>query len=99
MRQPARDWTSLPASDSTAHIPNYLFPAILSTCCFCGLPFGIVSIIYAMRVNSKAAAGDIQGAITASQKAKKWLITAIVVGLLGGVVSGILQLLFGIADK
>jgi hypothetical protein len=61
----------------------------------CGSPFGIVSIVYAVQVNSKAAAGDIQGAIAASQKAKMWFIIAIVIGLLGGIVSGVLQLLLG----
>jgi len=64
-------------------------------CCGCGLPFGIVSIIYATQVNSKAAAGDIQGALAASQKAKMWFIIAAVVGLLGGIIGGILQVAIG----
>jgi hypothetical protein len=100
LKPPARDWTTAkPASDSAPHIPNYLFPAIISTCCFFGMPFGIVAIIYAVQVNRKAAAGNLQGAINASQKAKKWLITAILVGLLGGIVSGILQLVSGLSGK
>jgi Interferon-induced transmembrane protein len=99
MQRPARDWTPTPSSDSAPHVPNYIVPAILSACCFCGMPFGIVSIIYAAQVNSKAATGDIQGAINASLKAKRWLIIAVLVGLLGGVVSGILQLASGIYSK
>ena len=49
-------------------IPNYLVQAILATL-FCCLPFGIVWIVFAAQVNSRAAAGDVQGAQVASQKA------------------------------
>jgi hypothetical protein len=100
LKPPARDWTTrTPSPDSVPHIPNYLFPAIISTCCFFGMPFGVVSIIYAVQVNRKAAAGNLQGAINASQKAKKWLVTAILVGLLSGIISGILQLVSGLPGK
>ncbi|ABF40887.1 conserved hypothetical protein [Candidatus Koribacter versatilis Ellin345] len=50
-------------------IPNYLIQSILVTI-FCCLPFGIVSIIFAAQVNSKAAAGDIAGAMQSSKQAK-----------------------------
>jgi hypothetical protein len=63
------------------HIPNYLVPAILSTICCC-LPFGIVAIVFAAQVNTKLQAGDIQGAMEASQKAKTWFWVAVVLGLL-----------------
>ena len=56
------------------------------------MPFGILSVIYALQVNRKASTGDFQGAIDASGKAKRWLLTAILVGLLSGIISGILQL-------
>jgi hypothetical protein len=97
MQQPSAGWTPPPPPNTPPiSIPNYLVPAILSAmCCGCGLPFGIVSIIYATQVNSKAAAGDIQGALAASQKAKMWFIIAAVVGLLGGIISGILQVAVG----
>ena len=52
-------------------IPNYLVQAILVTLCCC-LPFGIVSIVYAAQANAKVKAGDLQGAIEASSKAKMW---------------------------
>ena len=54
-------------------IPNNLVWAILSTL-FCCLPLGVVSIIYAAKVDGLAAAGDIQGAQQASANAKKWAI-------------------------
>lgn len=47
--------------------------AILTTV-LCCLPFGIVAIIYACKVNDRFAMGDIQGAYDASEKAKKWSI-------------------------
>jgi hypothetical protein len=52
-------------------IPNYLVQAILVTL-FCCPPFGIPAIVFAAQVNSKAAAGDIQGALDASDKARTW---------------------------
>ncbi len=75
--------------------PNYLVPAILVTL-FCCLPGGIVSIIFATQVNSKYAAGDVQGAMNASKNAKMWtmisaglglvvIVIYIIVGVLGAV--------------
>lgn len=58
-------------------IPNNLVWAILSTL-FCCLPLGVVSIIYAAKVDGLAAAGDIQGAQQASDNAKKWAIISAV---------------------
>jgi hypothetical protein len=51
--------------------PNYLAFAIITTLCCC-LPFGIPAIVFASQVNSKAAAGDLAGAMDSSQKAKMW---------------------------
>jgi hypothetical protein len=62
--------TILPPA-SAVKIPNYLVQSILVTL-FCCLPFGIVSIVYAAQVNGKVQAGDIQGAVDASGKAKMW---------------------------
>ncbi|MEL6352074.1 MAG: CD225/dispanin family protein [Cyanobacteria bacterium J06627_28] len=57
--------------ESRENIPNYLVQAILVTL-FCCLPFGVVAIIQSAQVNSKLQAGDITGARTASESAKKW---------------------------
>lgn len=54
-------------------IPNHLVMAILVTL-FCCQPCGIVSIVYAAGVDSKAMAGDIEGARRASDNAKMWAI-------------------------
>jgi hypothetical protein len=82
-------------------IPNYLVQSILVTLCCC-LPGGIAAIVYAAQVNTKQAAGDINGALAASQNAKKWcwisfavgiVVNAIVFGLqiAGGVLTGFRQ--------
>ncbi len=63
-----------------AHVPNYLVPAILVTV-FCCLPFGIVSIVYAAQVNSKLDAGDVPGAMQASNNARTWMWVSFGVGL------------------
>lgn len=64
--------------------PNYLVWAILSTV-LCCLPLGIASIVFAAQVNSKWAMGDVAGAQSSSDKAKKFAIWAAVVGVVGGI--------------
>ena len=65
-----------------AEIPNYLVQAILVTI-FCCVPFGIPAIVFAAQVNGKIAAGDIEGAMDSSQKAKMWCWLAFGIGLAG----------------
>ena len=60
--------------------PNYLVWAILSTI-FCCLPFGIASIVFAAQVNGKWNSGDRAGAQDSSAKAKRFAISAAVVGV------------------
>ena len=57
-------------------IPNYLWQSIAVTVCCC-LPFGIPAIVYAAKVESLQAQGDIQGALAASKSAKTWVIVSI----------------------
>jgi len=57
-------------------VPNHLALAILVTI-FCCLPFGIPAIVFASQVNSKLAAGDVEGAKYSSRKAKNWCIASI----------------------
>ena len=88
----SQQWTPPPASGAPATVPNYLIPAIISL--FCCLPLGIVGVIFAAQVNGKVAAGDIQGAMESSRKAKlfsyiglglglAWWIFCIVMWILG----------------
>ena len=71
---------SLPPGPVYEHIPNYLVQAILVTI-FCCLPAGIVSIVFAAQVNGKVARGDLTGARSDSQKAKKWAWISFGLGL------------------
>jgi hypothetical protein len=61
-------------------IPNYLVQSILVTLCCC-LPLGIVAIVFAAQVNSKLAAGDVNGAREASANAKKFMMLAFWIGI------------------
>ena len=70
--------------EAPPEIPNHLVWAILVTI-FCCLPFGIVSIVYAARVNGFVAAGRIDSARQASQNAKTWAWVAFGVGIVLGI--------------
>jgi hypothetical protein len=62
--------------------PSYLAIAIISTI-LCCLPAGIVSIVYATKVNDAYFNEDYEGAQRASNNAKTWAIVSIVVALAG----------------
>ena len=81
-----------------AKVTNYLVPAILCTI-FCCLPFGIPAIIFAAQVNTKLAAGDVEGATEASKKAKIWCFVAFGLGLLGGITWLVLVMLSGLLQS
>ena len=57
-------------------IANHLVWAILATL-FCCLPFGIVAIVYAAKVDGLAAAGQYAQAQEAADKAKWWSLAAV----------------------
>lgn len=60
--------------------PNsYLALAIISTI-ICCMPLGIISIIYATKVNSSYEDGHFDEAIRASKNAKNWGLASIVTG-------------------
>ncbi len=64
----------------TPQVPTYLVQAIICTL-LCCVPFGIVAIVFASQVNTKLAAGDLEGAKAASQKAKMWCWVSFGVGI------------------
>jgi competence protein ComGC len=67
-------------------VPTRLVPAILVTL-FCCLPFGIVAIVYAAKVNGKVQAGDIEGARASSRKAAIWCWVSFGVGIIFSIIS------------
>ena len=58
----------------------YLVLSIISTICCCP-PFGIVAIVYAVKISSEASAGDGQKAADSARKAKIWIIVAVASGI------------------
>lgn len=64
---------------SNEQVPNHLVWAILATL-FCCLPLGIVSIVYAARVDGLRLSGNIAGAREMSEKAKMWAIYSAISG-------------------
>ena len=73
-------------AERPAHqVPSHLVWAILATL-FCCLPAGIVSIVYAAQVNGKLTAGDLEGALRASNSAKTWALISVALGLVAGVI-------------
>lgn len=66
-------------------VPNYLTQAIIVTI-LCCVPLGIPAIVFASQVNGKIGAGDIQGAMESSRKAKMWCWISFVTGLVIGII-------------
>ncbi|MFQ5505607.1 MAG: CD225/dispanin family protein [Planctomycetota bacterium] len=62
-------------------IPTHLGMAILTTL-LCFPPLGIVAIVFSAKVNSRIAAGDIEGAREASRSAQNWCWAAVGIGVL-----------------
>ena len=77
---------------STQKPSNNMALAVLTTV-LCCLPLGIVSIVYAQKVDGLYFAGDYAGALEASKNARKWAI----IGMIAGIAVGILYfLIYGI---
>lgn len=70
---------------------NYLVYAILTTL-FCCLPFGIAGIVKAAQVSTKYQAGDYEGAVQASEDAKKWSQTALICGIVWSAICFVISL-------
>lgn len=66
--------------EKTVNWVPYLVLSIISTICCCP-PFGIVAIVYAVKTNSEASAGDEQKAADSARKAKIWIIVAVASGI------------------
>jgi hypothetical protein len=87
MSQP---WNPPPLNSSSQAPNNNLVFAIIATVVsvmFCCLPHGLISLIFALQVNKKAAAGDMQGAVNSAKQAKTFAIVSIIVSVIGLVVA------------
>lgn len=76
--------------------PSNLVWGILTTL-LCCLPLGIVSIVYAARVEGKWNSGDAAGAQSDSDNAKKWAIIAAISGVVIIVLYVIVVVAFGVS--
>lgn len=81
--------------DLTPAPDNHLVKAIL-TMLFCCLPFGIVSLINATKVESLWASGQKEQAQAAAEKANKWANIALICGIVGTVISAICAIIGGL---
>jgi hypothetical protein len=84
--------TPVPPPINTEVVPNYLWQAIVVTI-LCCLPLGIPAIIFATKVNSLVAAGQIEAARNASAKAKMWCWISFGLGILSSIIGATIQLL------
>jgi hypothetical protein len=74
------------SSANNTRVPKtWLVESILVTL-FCCLPFGIVGIINASKVESRFYAGQIEEAIKCSEEAKKWTMISFWIGIAVGVI-------------
>lgn len=73
--------------------PTYLVWAVVMTV-LCCLPAGVVAIVFACQVSSKFYAGDMEGALRASERAQIWIIVSFVLGVLANTLSLPIMLLF-----
>lgn len=87
---PSRSQTPVPPPSS------HLALAILTTV-FCCLPLGIVSIVYASKVDSLYSVGDIAGATYNSMQARKWAYWGIGLALVGAVLYFLFVMCLGMA--
>lgn len=78
-------------------IPTYLVHAILVTL-FCCVPFGIVAIVYAAQVSGKLQAGDYQGALDSSGKARMWCWISFGLGLAAILIGVVANILVGVSS-
>lgn len=64
-------------------IPTYLWQSIVVTL-MCCMPFGIVAIVYAAKVDGYKAGGNIAAAKSASKSASTWCMVSFITGLVVG---------------
>lgn len=91
---PVQAYSPPPIQGAPIKVPNYLVHAILCTLCCC-LPFGIVGIVYAAKVDGLANTGNTAAALEASGKAKMWCWIGLGVGLVVNIIIVGLQIAAG----
>ena len=85
------------AGSSPQKIQNYLIHSILAALLCCP-PTGVAAIIFAAQVNTKIQAGDTEGALASSQKARMWFWISVVVGVVINVIGLIVLTIVGLGS-
>ena len=67
----------------------YLVLSIITTVCCC-LPFGVVGIVYATKINSAMNAGNYEEAQISAKTAKIWIIVAAAVGVIANIIVAVM---------
>ena len=83
-QQPQQPYQQVRTGETVNWVP-YLVLSILSTVCCC-VPFGIVAIVYAVKINSLVSEGKIDEARSAAKTARIWIIVAFAVGIIFDIV-------------
>ena len=78
-------------------IQNYLIHSILAALLCCP-PTGVAGIVYAAQVNTRIQAGDMQGALASSQKARMWFWISVIVGVVVNVIGLIVLTIVGLGS-
>lgn len=96
----SQPYAAAPQQQSTFAVQpkTWLVESILVTL-FCCLPFGIVGIVNACKVDTLFSAGQIQAAQKASAQAKKWTIISFFVGIAVIVIYIISMIVFAFMDS
>jgi len=79
-----------------------IIATVVSVVFCCGLPHGLVSLIFATQVNKKVASGDIAGAMNSARQAKMWALVSIALAILGiivGIVFGVLNIVLSAVSR
>ena len=85
----SQQW-SPPSTGTPSKIPNNLVLAIVASAVSlfaCCIPHGLISLIFALQVDKKSAAGDFEGAANSSKQAKMWAWISIIIAIAGFVIA------------
>ena len=75
--------------------PRPFLPWAIASMVLCFLPLGVVSVVYAVRSESAAAAGEPELALARRRVARRWAVAALAVGVVVDLVILAFLLLLG----
>ena len=79
-------------------VPDYL-PWSIAATVLCCVPVGVAAIYYSIQANSARTAGNFENARNQAQKARTWLIAAVVTGIVVAVIYLIATMMVGLSQN